>query len=272
MIRTSQGTMGWVLVAPLTLTVAASADYFQGDDYTHVGDPFGAEDAHVDILNNIYGDIGGDFSPTGDAEATGSTWTIYENNELRLERVLDVPNNESGNSSPMNLADPSMTSGDQIWQDGIVNVRAEAKFAEFHGEFGYLPGTSGTDNFQSLFSVDPGVSGYDVDGSATFSIDGNFRWGYDVEETQLLSSKQDDNPDGQDYMVTYRVTDLDGNNPEFNNGLPVFLLFWEDFPGFDYDYNDLVIELAVIPLPAPLAMGLLGLAGVAVARRRMKKA
>lgn len=259
-----------VAAVPLSFAGMAPADYFQGPNYTHVGSPFGTEDAHAEILNNVYGDRGGNFSPTVNAKSTGTTWTAYENNQLRLERVLDVPGlDSSGKEYAMDLGDPSMTAADQIWKDGVVNVRADAKFAEFSGDFGYLSGTSGGD-FESLFSVEPGNSGYDVEGSATFSIDGNFRWGYDVNQSGLLTSNQDENPQGQDFMATYRVTDLDGNDPAFNGGRPVFLLFWEDWVEGDYDYNDLVIELAVIPLPAPFAMGLIGLAGVAAVRRRMK--
>ena len=257
---------GFAAVVPLVVSAAATAGEFsQGDTYTNVSDPWPNEASHNAIINEIYGDMGGDF--TGSGETTGTTHQIYENDQLRLERVSDT------SADPQDMNNPDVNNGDQIWHnDSPMTVSARARFASFTGNFGFMSGTTGTDNFQSLFSIQEGDYGYDLDASATLTIDGEFRWAYDVEETgQLVSSSQADNPDEEDFMVTYRVTNLDGSNPDFNNGLPVYLVFWEDFPGFDYDYNDLVIELAVIPLPAPLAMGLLGLAGVAAVRRRRGK-
>ncbi len=75
----------------------------------------------------------------------------------------------------------------------------------------------------------------------------------------MNSSYADDNPDDVDHMLTYKVTGLADQG-----SWTVWLLRWDDQTGSgsDRDFNDSVIEIRAIPVPAAVLLGILGL-GVA---------
>ena len=241
-----------------------TAGYFQSSDgYTFTNASIGAEDGIAQIISDVYGGTAVEGGMQLGNSHSEYTVDIGGGETLTFERVLDA-----GGSTPLDLHDYSSGQTDQIWQDGLTSFRATAKQASFNGTFSYVQDGTTYD----IFDVGSG-QGSGVGQTATFDIatSDTFTFQYDSSDNSnggVFSSDQSKN-DGFDHLVTYHVTSENGT---YNSGRPVFLLFWEDMdPNHaDWDYNDLVIELAVIPLPAPLAMGLIGLAGIAAVRRRMK--
>lgn len=266
---------GWVLAASASATMLCAAPAL--GQYTDVNSPAPGELTHVEILDGIYS---ANFVASGGANIVGSgTQTLYDSYTdntfgIELTRVLDTGNN------PLDVGAPyASQSGmaDALWADGLVSARAEAVFAGDAQRFGYFSGHGGglpgalTDSFD-VSLTDPN-DGFSATGSKSFSLLGaNFRWGRERQDgANRMSSNPGDNTNGSDQMVTYAVdfSNATGQWANYNNGRPVWLLFWEDRFTGDFDYNDLVIEISVIPLPAPVFMGLAGLFGVGALRRWM---
>lgn len=258
--------------------IVAAAGSVASADYTAIETPPGGglpsgEATHANIIQELFG--GGwqtaslnpttppEFSP-GSQQAPLEYTGTFEGSAITITRVRDA-----GGSTPLNLAHAPGSSNDSIWTDGTVNTRARALYASDNQNFGFVPGGagSGTGDYQELFQASG--SGFNVTGeSKNFTIDGDFRWARSREAGTFAdghTSYEGDN-DGRDHMVTYHV-DIAGRS------LPIWLLFWEDRPHTsgghsDWDFNDLVVMLTVIPLPGPAVLGMVGLFGLAAVRRR----
>lgn len=208
---------------------------------TSIVAPPPGEDNHLTIFENVYG---------------GGTWSAFGN---------DFSN---GSLTAVRMDDDD----DQVFSlDTLVDGSARAVFARFNQSFGYLAGDSSSgsieDDYTELFGVSG--NGYSVAGSQS-DIDltgSDFRWAR-KGANGVASSKNSDNPTGQDHLITYTVQGL--NAPD-----PVYMLFFEDLFGdaSDNDYNDLVVEISAVsptaaPTPAAVVPGLALLGFAAFGRRR----
>jgi hypothetical protein len=241
----------------LLCTLVAAPAAFAG--FTPIQPPHPGEDSHRMILNQIYG---GNFQQVGTVD--------FSNGVILAKRVDDILAPNSGPGGPTEMGGP--TGGeddtDQTWRAQFTNARAEAKFAEFEQNFGFFPGASGG-SYQQLFNVTG--DGYGVTGEAILPLLPNqtIRWGRGGEN-RIVSSRNADNADREDHMVTYQILFEDigteGDEPVFR-----WLVLWEDIlrgePFEDFDFNDLAVEITAIPEPtSTVAMGALAL--LAMRRRR----
>ncbi|TVQ30633.1 MAG: DUF4114 domain-containing protein [Phycisphaeraceae bacterium] len=230
--------------------IIATGSAVAGPTFTNVQDPiFPGELGHHDILDGIYG---GSFTQVGNDFIGGGASGMV--NAIRMV--------DSGLGGVMNLVTGGLgTADDQIWSDGVAAARALARYADLPQSFGYFDGDSGG-SFNTMFNVTG--SGFNVTGSAVMDFSGmTWRWGRDGGPT-IHSSRADENPSGADHMVTYRIEGLE------NGLLATWLLFWEDLPlgVSDRDFNDLVVEIGVIPLPSAAGLAGLGLIALGFGRRR----
>jgi hypothetical protein len=257
------------IASAIVVSGAASAMTFPG--YTSIGGQWysnvqsSSEPGHAAILDGIYG------------AGFGATGTLsFTNGSITATRLADATSALGAAGVALNLdGTNSGTSGvtDQIWQDGVIRTNAEAKYAGDTQTFGWRQGAGPGTN--PLFTVN--ANGFISGVNATFGPvpgNGQFEWTRSGGADGLFSSDASDNesftpPGGgtgdADHMVTYRIT---------GTGIttPTFLVFFEDRINGDYDYNDLVVEISVVPVPAAALMGLAGLAGVGVVRRRFRQA
>ena len=160
---------------------------------------------------------------------------------------------------------------EQIWFPANGNARAIAKFAAFTQEFGYIPrsndGSFNNADFLPLFTVPGGTNGIGLGGPSAVLDSGNvdFLWALDPNKAPLWTSLPSQNSDGLDHMVTWLITGSDGKP---NNLVGNRVIAWEDLSNLgDQDYNDLVVEVNVAPIPIPSAIlllgsGLIGLLGI----------
>jgi hypothetical protein len=211
-------------LAALGLSVlAASAQA----GFTTIGPPNygnGGEATQAEILSNSYG---GTFSSSG-LDFTNGTLTA-----TRLDDSTDT-------SAPT----------------GITSIKTLATFARYSQGLGYGDVNSPT----QLFNVTgDGFAATGTSGAVDLPAGTSFvRTGDGFNQ----SSKDSENKDGQDHLVTYLLT---------GSGVTgtTYVLFWEDKTTqqhSDFDFNDLAVEVkvgspVVVPLPAAAWSGLATLLG-----------
>ena len=156
---------------------------------------------------------------------------------------------------------------DKIWVPANGSATTVAKFASFAQDFGYIPDLDNdgfsNDSFVPLFTVPGGTNGIGLGGPSGTLNSGNvgFLWALKPSGAPLWTSLPSQNSDGLDHMVTWKITD----GPAVGN----WVIAWEDLTGGgDRDFNDIVLEVSLQPIPIPAAVwlfgsGLLGLIGIA---------
>jgi uncharacterized protein DUF4114 len=167
---------------------------------------------------------------------------------------------------------------DQVWFPANGSTTVIAKFAGYTQEFGYIPDLNNPgfsdDSFMWLLTVPGGTNGIGLGGPSATLTSGNvnFLWALDPSGAPLWTSLESQNSDGLDHMTTWLITGGSGNTP--GN----WVIAWEDLPGSladgsDRDFNDLVLEVSIRPVPIPAAIYLLGagFVGLVGLRRKLKK-
>ncbi|MCX5659184.1 MAG: DUF4114 domain-containing protein [Planctomycetota bacterium] len=217
--------------------------------YTTVGAPASGEKSMKEILEAVYG---GTFTPSG---------VDFSNGTVTATRVND--NGGSGTNDA--LFGPGLAD-DQVWNGGALDAKVDAVYAGFTQNFGYKSGTAST-AFNSLFTVTG--TGLAVTGSASIDMataaGGTWRWARTGNDGRVFTSRDSDNVDAVDHMITYEITGA--------SDIKTWLIGIEDnvIGRSDRDFNDLVVQVQAVPTPAAVGMGLTTLAGMGIAALRRKR-
>lgn len=261
-------TLKTTLVGTLGVALAAfSASASTVPSFTPVsGTSFGhGEFNHAQIVASLYN---GRFGQAGSSDT--SAWNqVVEHGTIRQFRRGDLTItrvHDAGFGGALGTLASRTGRDDEVWRaEGLISARAVARFAGFDQTFGFTRGAAGgsTSDFSPLLTANgSGMLDRSQNRAVTFAGDNRpFRWVRTGAEGGFFTS----NPADQchtDMLVTYEVTGL---------GKKTWLLFWEDigpggshgFSRSDRDFNDLVVELTVVPLPPAAWAGLTGLAMIA---------
>ena len=155
---------------------------------------------------------------------------------------------------------------DQIWNPASGKATAQAKYAYFTEDFGYIPDLNGdniyNEDFEYLFTVTGNGLNFGAPVAYLGSGDVSFVWALDPSgSSSVWTSLPGQNDDFIDHMVTFRINEVadDVTALQDNGRYPKYVIAWEDLRGGgDRDYNDLVVEVNVAPVPIPSAILLLG--------------
>lgn len=247
--------------------LVAGAAFAGPADYTVVNDIASGNQTHDKILAAMYGgtfvsqSIINGATNMKDGASQNSTVGAYGNGAITATRIMD-----RGGDGLFSLVLGNNNDDDQSWSDGVVQLQVTAKFADDNHSFGWINKLNGSKTEIAQTSDNS---------TKTVNLSKDFKWFLDSPSTgnNLTSVESDNGGTGPfknsffDQMVSYEITGIDG--------IKRYVLFWEDRVNGqaynDYDYNDAVIEIVVVPLPSAAIAGGLGLLGVAAIRRRMAR-
>jgi hypothetical protein len=208
----------------------------------------------------------------GVGSATAATTGILPGPETPLIGAGGILDQLYGWGNLQRVDDFGVLPNDQVWFNpgtGTGSATAQAKYADYNQDFGYIPDGG---SFVSLFPVTGNGINLGAPTADLASGPYNFVWALDPSGASQWTSKQSLNSDSEfDHMVTWLIK---GNADNPNNPVGSYVIAWEDLPGGgDHDYNDLVVEVNVAPVPIPAAIlllgsGLIGLAGI---RKKFKR-
>jgi len=255
------------IVAVAAIALAAGAAVAGPADYTVVNEPASNNQTHDKLLAAMYGGTFATGSVINGATnmkvgaLQNTTFNSYSNGAITATRIMD-----RGGDGLFQLITGNNNDDDQSWSDGVVNLKVTSKFASDTHTFGWVDKTNGNTK-NALLDTSSGAT-------VNVKLSSDFKWFLDTSsENNLTSVEQDNKGVGTfknnffDQMVSYEITGVDGQKR--------YVLFWEDRVNGqaydDYDYNDAVIEIVVVPLPPAAMAGGVMLLGVAALRRRFAR-
>lgn len=256
----------WVAVAMAAVAVGTSGAF--AGTYTPVNMSGGSEPDVIKALGvafqNTYGLGVGLNEFTG---AVNGTLTSTSGTGFSFVRVADA----GGDGSALSIHGTNYgTADDNVFQDGTTKFKLQIGYTGGLPEkVGLALGDSGG-TFSDLFTTTSTTPGATSEALGLIPNGGKFRVGATEagNTANYFSSKASENgaldhdaTHGGDHFVTYALLDK-------NSSFVSFFLCFEDnadtspFAPSDYDYNDLIIQMKAVPLPASVWMGgaLLGLA------------
>jgi len=224
--------------------------------FTSVSGPAPGEISIDAILSGIYGEAFSPvYPPNGLAVYTSANYTATRVDDNPLGGNLNLYTSHAGDAVT-----------DQVWQDGVTLITAEAKYADYSQAFGYKD----ADGYHELMEYQGSNGFINVSAANPVHITGTWEWmrsnanGNSTLGSNAWSSVEGNNADEQDHMITYEISGPTG-------AARTWLVFWDD-SGYDDDgdFNDFVIELRANPIPAPgaLLLGGIGIAFVGWLRRK----
>lgn len=156
----------------------------------------------------------------------------------------------------------------RVSDDADESYDAESFSAETIAAYAMARQSFGTAADGVLFDVE-GKFDNPTSGSVTDAAGGTDihfgRFGNDCGTVDVTTDSAT-NPSGKDHVVTYTYT-IDGQEQ-----VGKYILFYEDANETsdvtDWDYNDLVVEVTLVPVPEPSSLALIALGGLAMLRRR----
>jgi hypothetical protein len=241
-----------------------------------------AERNQAEIMARFYGN--GTFNTTNFTSANPASGDFVGQGAyagINFRRVQDFIGTATTLGLPLDIHANSISGvTDQVWQDGVVQIQADAKYAGFRQRAGFKYGdsnvvasnqildvtavgssgamqgvvTSVSAPNGSLFTAAPG-SYFRLTRSGDGSTYGANEWSSRVSENG-----------GIDHMITYKIEDAG-----WNGGPRYFVFFDDQGSGSDRDFNDFSMTLTVVPLPAAAWAGVSTLmcgAGIGALRRR----
>lgn len=222
----------------------------------------GTNNSIVNIMSRMYlGTTDGDL-----AGVTGHLEGLIDfGNGVTARRIADADVNPLTQVLHLHLG--SAGAVDQVWRDGVVSFVARARYAGYDQYFGYREGLTAGGFTGGGFAVS---SGFDSGPGGILNIGSpvDLQWMRANNAAGTVNphySYDANNVAGRDQMVAWEVFGMGGGRR--------YVLGFEDInkggSPDDRDFNDLVIELAVIiPLPSAGGMALAGLGVLALRRRR----